>query len=534
MSKKTEIRIIFFCAVFVLLVALAPFIYGHISSSGEKKYVELVNSIPFRDVNSYFAWIKQASDGSVLFEDKYIIEPHNKWIFHPVFLLMGGVVRFTHVDVAYVWYAVILLADALLLFSLYRFISYFLPDPEPGDVLSKKGTVFGGGGARVVAFLLAISSAGFSWLAGFYSADSFMAEMSLFQSMRWPFIFALAIALMLEIFLALFKFIASRKLKYAAYAGLMALALAFIHPYDVVIVVIAGLGWVVFKMRKEHLKGAVAGCAVFAAILLPGVLYNFLVLFFDPVFRTHSMVEMLSPGIVSYILGWGAVLWLAGAGVYMVVRKKNERYYFLLVWLLAAAALLYAPISFQRRFAMGLIIPLSILAALAVGRISEKARTIKPVFVILPIIIFSFFGALNFSAGDIMEIKRGEFPNYVEKDFFLAMEWFGDNAPENAVVMTSEINGSFIPRYSRAKTFIGHWAQVLDLDKKLEQSNIFYSDGVSEEFFSKFIDDNNISYILCTAREKDCKGDNWRSRVKSLGWQTVFLNGTVEIYGRKK
>jgi len=249
-------RIVVLWSVIISLAALIPTIYGYFHVPPGLSYTGLNGSIYPEDVNSYFAWIKQAYSGSLLFEDKFTTESHHAWIFLPVFLFIGHAARFLHIDVMYVWYTVTIASNFLMLFALYYFIKYFFCTQSSGG--SSDGIAWLVSGiedkkykldppmALITAFILATVASGFGWFVGEFSADSWMPEMYLFQSMRWPFIFSLGTAMMLTAFLCLFRFIESGAMRYMAYAGSIVLILSVVHPYDIFLIVPVGLAYVFF------------------------------------------------------------------------------------------------------------------------------------------------------------------------------------------------------------------------------------------------------------------------------------------------
>jgi len=265
MIQHAYLRTTVLWSVIISLAALSPTIYGYFHLMPGSSHSGLNDSIYPVDVNSYFAWIKQAYDGKLLFEDKFTTEMHHAWIFLPVFLFIGHTARLLHIDVMYVWYNVMLISNFLMLFALYSFIKYFLiiqneggsrsDIAQPMSEMEDRRFELDPWIAIVTAFILATVASGFGWSVGEFSADSWMPEMYLFQSMRWPFTFSLGTAMMLAVFACLSRFIESGSMKYMIYAGSIVLMLSVVHPYDIFSIVPIGLSYVflwLFAIKRSN------------------------------------------------------------------------------------------------------------------------------------------------------------------------------------------------------------------------------------------------------------------------------------------
>jgi hypothetical protein len=543
MKRKKEITIIVIWSAIVSFAALLPVMYGHLHAPPGHSFTGLIKSLYPTDVNSYFAWIKQAYDGNILFENKFTTEPHHAWIFNPVFLFIGYAAHLFHIDVIYVWYTVIITSNIILLCVLYHFIVYFFSTLEEDKLESRVTSQEGGTEAsqpvldasllRIIAFIYVTVASGFGWVVG--SADWWMPEMYVFQSMRWPILFSLGTALILSVFLCFIRLVESGALKYAAFAGLLALTLSFVHPYDIFVVVPVGLVFVYGSaLRDKKIKQAVSSSIVFVVLLFPGILYNVLVTVFDPVFKEHSRVAMESPPLLSYILGFGISLIFGIWGVMVVVKKAKRRFYFLLYWLLIGFSLLYAPLLFQRRLVMGLNIPLILFATLALGEIMQKLKRQWAAAVICTVIALVSIGSIMFIYYDVRILSHSRFPFFIDNAFRGALEWLDRNANKTDIVLASPDSGNFIPRFAGTRTFIGHWAQTVNAERKMADTKWFYSIDTSEEAIKWFLVQNNINYVLCSRREGDCLTDEWQRKVQSIGAVAVYTNTAVTLFKIKE
>lgn len=547
MTNKREIKFIVFWSLFVSILALLPLAYGYLNAPHGKVYTGLTASIYFSDVNSYFSWIRQAQEGSFLFEDKFTSEPHHAWIFHPVFLGIGLLSRLSRINVIYFWYLAIIASNFFLLYVIYLFVwNFFSPEKsitsqtENSNAKNEKRdtnqelTLL-----RVLSFVIITISSGFGWLLGQISADSWLIELSTFQSMRWPFIFSIAISLILLIFLFLLKSEETGKMKFIAYAGLGALLLSIIHPYDMFVVVpVAVVFLLITGSVKKEFKKALRKIFLFLVLISPGILYNFFITLFDPVFGLHNKISMPSPSPLSYMLGFGLLSVFGAIGIIFTVlgayKTDNGRKYnllFLLAWFITGFCMLYAPVNFQNKFALGLQIPLAIFSTIALMEITKKLNEKYKLLAISVIISFLSIGSFMFLLNDMTYLSEKSFPFYVDKDFLAGLEWLDKNTKNQDIILSSYNSGNFIPRFSGNRVFIGHWAQTINITDKEEAVKKFYSKNTSEEDMKIFIEENHISYVLCGDFEYDCKNKEWEKNfIASGNIELVFNNQNVKIY----
>lgn len=523
--SKKELKFLILWSSLIIALVLLPHLYGWLTAPQEKQFTNL--SLYYtEDTNSYFAWINQAKEGHILFEDMYTTESHQRAFFHPLFLVIGLISKTFSIPIIALWYVGQIIANLFLCFSVYLFLNFFI---------KKRGQ-------RILAFVLATTSAGLGWVFGLASVDTWMPEAIIYQSMGWPLLFPLAIALMLCIFLLFFKAQALKKLKYIFYAGLLALLLAFVHPYDIA-TIYAVLGiytlYLIFQSRtiKEHLLRL----SILLILSLPASLYNFYLISKNPVFHQWAQSKTLSPPLYSYLLGFGILIPLALWGGVRALREKRERLYFLLIWVLASFTLVYLPFNFQRRLIMGVQIPLVILASIPlfklVASLKGKGTIVSFPKIIVLGYIFLILSAtnINYFGSSFLALKGGNYPWYLEKKTVEAMEWLDKNSHSQEVVFASRKTGNFIPRFSGNKAFIGHWDQTINLAEKQEVVKNFFAGKLSLHEQRRLFENYGVEYIFFGPYEKAITKDSSASTKTieaffSASAVKVFDNGLVQIF----
>ncbi len=500
-----------------ILIGLVLFLYGYgfLNTPENKQFMHLI--LPsFGDHNSYLAFIKQASEGHLLFQDLYTTEPQSRLYFNPAYLTIGLFNYLFKIPVIISWYFFIIISNFFLLFSLYYFIAYFVKKIDQ----------------RILIFIFLTLGAGFGWLLGIDAADIMLAETTIFQVLFWPFLWSLALGLLVWIFLFAIQSFEENNFNKSIYAGILLLVLALAHSYDVLMAyTILGAYILFFTNFFENFKKIIA-------IFLPSVfvvIYNLLILIFDPVLAIHSQVPMWSPPPVNYIAGFGIIFFLGLWGLKIIMKNREKKYYFLVLWLILGFLLLYFPVPFQRRLILGLEVPLVIIASRGLFNFSYKekipiplSRRIFSYALILLVISFSSLTSLKVYKNIYQEIKRGDYPFYLEKEIIEGTAWLETNTNSEDIVIASYEIGNFIPRLSGNKVYAGHWAQTLFLEQKLTQLNWFLNENSSLEKKDKFLEENGIKYIFYTPETE--KSEFLEKAIVRQYWPLVYENSQVKIF----
>ena len=192
------------------------------------------------------------------------------------------------------------------------------------------------------------------------------------------------------------------------------------------------------------------------------------------------------------------------------------------------AIALYAPFALQRRFSLGLHVPLAILAAMglpvgiAMNRLCRLYRLTKRKSVIalacatslttLIVIVLAIGGGM----------KRD--PRlFVSADEAAAMDWLHENAPRNAVVLASPEMGLFIPAWAGRRVVYGHPFETVNAEQTKARVEMFFAAGTSRADRDAMISNWNAAFVFVGPRERAL------GLSESPG-REVFHNATTVIY----
>jgi hypothetical protein len=190
----------------------------------------------------------------------------------------------------------------------------------------------------------------------------------------------------------------------------------------------------------------------------------------------------------------------------------------LLAWVGVTMILLYVPFAMQRRFSLGLHIPLAILAAMSLYRITKRKRVIG----------VTFAATLLTTALVIMLALGGGLKHdprlFVSTDEAAAMDWLRDHAPRDAVVLASPEMGIFIPAWSGRRVVYGHPFETVNAEQTKARVETFFASGIDTAEREAMLREWRAAFVFVGPRERAI------GLADPPPGREVFRNATVTIY----
>ncbi len=495
----------------------------------------------YDDTFAYFAWIRQGGQCRFLMCDPYTSEAQSCEFFLPLWSLLGLCARSSGVPIALTYHAARLLAGLLLL-AVARSVA--------GSVMKSKTRV------RYTLWLYA-TSGGFGWLVFVFgnrgalfgataaagSVDLNLPEAIAFRSVFSQVHFVVGAALVCGGIKLLFSGIVEKRARRAFLAGVLVSVVSVVHPYMVAVVCgVAGAA----LLASPWLSGSTAPqrnyyssaltTAAFALGAIPGISYLIYLKRSNEVLREWLRItDTFSPAPWEYALGFGIVTALAVWGFRLMCDRRAPYGRLLLIWAVVQASLLYAPVSFQRRFVEGLQLPLSIAASVALFQISRSfftghASSPRRKVILAGVLAFASITNIGFIIGQT--IARGAASGstdprrYLPGDLASALDWLRTNSKQNGVVFSSYLTGNVVPSETGLRVFLGHYAQTLRNDEKGAQVIAFYTNTMSDEAARRLFSQHRVGYIIYGPFEHDIASTfvppNWLRLVHRTGEVEIF------------
>jgi hypothetical protein len=240
-----------------------------------------------------------------------------------------------------------------------------------------------------------------------------------------------------------------------------ALLLGILLPFGVVVagMLLGGRSiWEWFDSREVHWQPP-AGLFLGGA---PMLIYQLWSVQTSPQLAAwNSQNVTLSPDLVTFILGFSPMLLFALLGIWVALRRRQEGDRWLLLWAGIGVVLMYLPFSLQRRFILGLFIPITGLAVIGVkafaGTSPRRYNWARAILLVLSLptmllVVVSGLGAV-FNRDPIIYRSQGENQ---------AMNWINGNTKPDALFLAAPQTGLYIPAYTGRRVLYGHPFETVD------------------------------------------------------------------------
>jgi hypothetical protein len=535
-----RIKVVIGSIIFLVLFSMAPTMYewnarGRIHAD---RVFELVHNFP-TDYNLYLSKIRLGKEGAWLATEKYTSEPHSGSLSQIMYVLIGRLADWSHVQTPYVWFAyhtARVFFAALLLWMVWKLAEW---------VFQSSGFVWQYLGFLLIATqstwpkfetVLGIPRLG-GWMPWYTQADSLQ---------RTTFMPHVLFSQMLMIFIIwVFSggFITRKHPGNAVFLGFVGLILGIVFPPGLMFIVVV-LGMVTANLFDR---------LVFGIITIPSVVYFTLLLGQYPWKRLVEF-DVLHPTKFSFIEYFMAVgplfpIGILGVIVLGLLGKWGilGRLKYFIAWIVAWLVLLFVfdkiPQQSPTRFTqMVPQVPLGVFTGLLFWESVKRFQKFKHVLYAIPVIIILFaFGSMASSymwLQDFVDHKlRATIPlvphnaevMYPMKDIAEGLVWLQVYTPRKAVVLTGMATGNYVPVYAGNTAFLGH-ANTVQLEIKQAAMQNFYNNRLGEETEMNWIKDQKIDYIFYSFEERDLNGgiDDLRTYYPTL--TIVYDTPTVRIY----
>jgi hypothetical protein len=379
--------------------------------------------------------------------------------------------------------------------------------------------------ARQTAFGLLCFSSGLGWIALFAVGgearpwDLWVPESNTFLTLLAFPHFAFAMAAMTVTLVGWYQAIRTDRWGPAAWATLAAFLLAWVHPFDLPVVLGTGVGWALLQGGaglRFVAPGALSATAVVAYL-------QFGVISANPVFRAWvDQGDMTMSDPVPFLLGLGLLLPLAAVGL----RSAEPSARLFGLWALVTTVLLFLPVSVSRRFVEGLHVPLAILGAFGWLGVRDRlqraglAGRLGAGAVVTGLVASTALVWLRF----LLVAVQAPRPFFVSAEEMALVRALDSEAP--SVVLSSYAAGNRIPAFTHHTVVVGHWHQTIDVHAKNEAVRDFFSDASAAER-RELVRTTGVE-LLFVGPDERALGDY--DPASDPVWEEVFANGAGATY----
>jgi arabinosyltransferase C len=588
--KLSVNRFAFFLAIAIAIAAALPAIINTFTTPAGSSYLGYVYNTD--DHMVYAAWMRQAMDGHLLFDNRFTTDPQPGLTIHLYYFALGLVAKLVGIalaaNLARVGFSVLFVC---LLFRLIRRLEWDVHVTKIALVLP---LISGGIGFLVwhtfgQAFVKPGPDVLQSLLLSRLPVDVWQPETFVFPSMLTNGLFMVSLCLITAVFIAILSVKDQPK---AVLPGAACMFLLMnIHSYDVLLIAIVLVGFLVAcTARREVTTKWVVRALLIGAGAVPPALYFMYVLKNDAVFQARAATETFSPNFRQVLFGllFPVVLGLVGIGLRAVrdpesktrrmlglglvlvlivgmfvasanhlkpeyfmsadmwglslltalvalflLADENPAYNLFLSWAVLGMVAIYFPALFQRKLAIGLAIPWSVVAAYGLSELLRKQeRGARNLITALTIIVFGAssvrwasreiqLASANVSntsvhpaylSGNVRKIL--DYLNHQEgRNVVIALPGipsaaFDSNDPKQESASASELQpilpdlNPIVSGLTGAYTYAGHWSETPEYNKKRALvTALFLNKSLTNEERAAGLKETGANFVLAPTQE---------------------------------
>ncbi|MBN1936431.1 MAG: hypothetical protein JW934_17325 [Anaerolineae bacterium] len=481
----------------LLFVTSIPYLLGCAISTPEQRFSGFVYNI--QDINTYINNIRQGMRGEWLYHIFYTTEPHQGALLFPFHLALGHLARQLNVTPEWIYHLARLACGGFVLAVAYRFVAAFTRRPA----------------MRKLAFLLIAWSGGLGWLItltgggewlGFFQPlDLILPEGFTFLSIYALPHLALAQALLLLFLLDAIKAIQTTRMVPTWRAGLIGLAITLLVPFYALVLwtIMWVYGIIVIIKQRRCAWRIISTMFIISVLPLPVVLYTVWLFTTDPIYAAWmAQNQAFSPHPLHYAAAYGPVALPALIGLIRTVKRRRGSWLFLLGWVCIVPVLVYLPFVSQRRFVVGVQVPLCILAAEGIIAIARRLKSsLRRGALTLTVVAMSLTPLLLIAGSSLLVLARPE-PIFHAQDELDALYWLSQNTlPQESVLCTYD-TGNYIPAQAGNRVFLGRGPETVRADEKRALVARFFDAQIGDEWRRSLLREYGIAYVLIGPRER--------------------------------
>jgi hypothetical protein len=542
--SSREYRFVLLVGVVALAVTTIPYSIGAALAAEGRVFGGFVYAL--QDCYSYLAKMRQGAEGAWLFHIAYTPESHVGTLFFPFHLVLGKIAALLPGDdltahMVWVYHAARWVFGLGLLLTVYRFLAAF----------TERVVV------RRVAWLMVAFGGGLGWLIvacgesdwlGFTPLDFILPEGFTFLVLyAFPHI-ALARTLLLWGLLFLLRAwipdgIRNTKhvlrVAYSVLAGSSWLLMGLIVPFYVPVAwAVTGAAWLVLCVRRRRVMWREARVAGIPALIsVPVVVYSLWVFSSDPVYAIWSAQNLiLSPHPLHYLAAYGLPLVLAAFAARDAWRSEKP-VWLALAWVGVVPFLVYLPFNLQRRLVEGVQVPLSLLAAWGLVKISslqspvpggkrQETRGRRWLIVSVVLVALSLTNVM-LVAGNVLTLRQHPAPVYRDGGEIAALDWLAERSEPDDVILSSYETGNYLPARVRARVFVGHGPETVHFAEKMTLMRRFFDVATADAWRQDLLGEYGIDYVFWGLAERrvgdfDPKAAAYLCRIYEANGYAVF------------
>ncbi len=476
----SEWRWVIWLSVGLIVLAFIPFLWIILVGVSDTRWEFMGILHNYENGASHLAKVFQGTQGRWLTQFLLTPEPHIGTLFDSIYAVIGQSSRLILLP------GVVLFHIARVAASLFMYLAIY---QLAACVWSRVRT-------RRIFFLIVVFTAGFGWIAGVLTEDPTYLDLTAPEV--FPFLSTLVnvhfplsiggLALLVSIIIPIFR---PGSMNYPSVynEGIVilgiALLLSFVYPQALLPIMLAFIVVILmnWRLRKQLMLREWRWLLWFIVPTLPILVYYGAVLNFREVIAEiwAQQNSISSPYLHVFLLSLGLPLILAVPGIWRAIRRfEPDGDQFMLVWLLVMVIMMYFTPAIQRRFGIGLMIPIGYFGTRAIEDLWFKfiARRWRYRLMVagLPIagasLLFVLFLPIFPVLNDDFDEASGML---LQSDYAQTFRWLRERGGSNGIVLAAPETSTWIPAVTGFRVVYGHPADSIQPAIKRRAVNDWYA-----------------------------------------------------------
>ncbi len=524
----------------MVIITTLPYLYGYLNRPVGSYYTgkHAISSI---DLYTYFSYFEQAKQDHFFFVDLYTSEPQPRENINLFFFAFGYLGKILGLSDLLIFHLARIILIPISLVVVYLFLTYLWKEKIRRQISFVFLLFASGVGFFASSALAKLAGGNFNELN--YPLDLWVSEANFFLSLYHNPLYIAAWTLILAIFLLMLLAWENDNFKYSLAAGILALILFNIHPYNPPTVYgVLGVYLLLLIFLESKFWLYAKHYLVLLIISAPAIFYNFWLIGTNPVMRGRLLesVNLMTKPLAT-ITGYGFLLVFALGGLIIFLRNRdwrNRKLLFIITWSATSFVLVYLDfLRLPRRLTLGLEFPLVILTTYFLFDLDRLINQRWPRFakllsrnllvgIYLFIFLFTFSNLYLYSNDWIAYARR--FPDYyLSGEALKVAEVIKKETPENSLILASYKTGNLIPGLTGRRVYAGHFAETIDHLRKISELDWFYSSDEETEAKYQFLRDQKIDFIIEGENERALGNFNPESKAYL---KKIYQSGTENLY----
>jgi hypothetical protein len=495
MQTKSQIPFLVIMSAIVLIAITLPFIYASLAAGDSHRFAGfLINSV---DGLSYLAKMYQGGEGSWRYQMAFTSQPGEGVFIHLFYLTLGHIARATNLPPLGVYHATRVILAVILLGMLWKLYGTMLPSVRH----------------QRLAFSLAALGSGLGWLGipfGLFTSDMWVAETYPFLTSYTNPHFVFSLILIIWLILPTSEEFGVRR---ALKVMLVAFVLSLASPFGVIMALVILSGQVLARAlvlrtwpKPECFKDRALNIAAILAGGAPFLLYYYWITKSHAVIIAWNAQNLTpSPEWWDLLLSLSPALLLAGLGAWWLRKKHgsgwvDQQISSLLVWAGLGLVLIYMPFGLQRRFMLGLYIPLAGLSALGLELLSTERRSYRFWAGLLFVLVIPT--NLVVVLAGVYGVNTRDENLFITRAEDLALAWIEENSREDDLILGSPEMGAIIPAFTGRRVIYGHPFETINAIEEQQAVLSFFEGQQSTLQAEDFLEERGVDFIFFGPREQ--------------------------------